>query len=207
MRKCERCGRIYCRDCMVPDVVTGDPTRLYCLNCARRTVSRTTRSKYDGLTGYLRFRGSFTNNVKLSFARMDGIIGDNLPMEAYKATAWWSNDSLNLHSKAWLEAGWEVGDVNLKEGYVIFKKVREESIAERRGRARKRKTMTVEGFTPVHVRLPPKRIPSKTKLSKMYARIKNIERKRQYPQAPAGGGFKPKSAYAKRLFKEQKKAG
>jgi len=70
---------------MIPDVVTGDPRRLYCLNCARRTVSPSTVSRYNGLTNYLRFRGAFTSNVKLTFARMDGIIGENLPMAAYKS--------------------------------------------------------------------------------------------------------------------------
>ena len=63
--------------------------------------------------------------VKLSFARIDGLIGSNLPMSAFRDEAWWSNSSSSAHAKAWLNAGWEVQEVNLKEGYVVFKKVRD----------------------------------------------------------------------------------
>jgi hypothetical protein len=92
---------------MVPDVSTGDPTRLLCLNCARRTVAPRTVDKYSGLARYLKFRGAFTSAVKLSFARIDGIIGDNLPSAAYKTEGWWSNTAGNVHAKGWLDAGWE----------------------------------------------------------------------------------------------------
>ncbi len=107
---------------MVPEVTTGDYMRMFCLNCARKTVSPKTIKKYDVLTSYLRFRAAFTNTVKLSLARIDGIIGENLPMSAYRNETWWNNTSSNVHSKAWLDAGWQIEEVNLKEGYVIFKK-------------------------------------------------------------------------------------
>ena len=55
---------------------------------------------------------------------IDGLIGSNLPMDAFKDLAWWSNASSSAHAKAWLDAGWEVQEVNLKEGHVTFKKVR-----------------------------------------------------------------------------------
>jgi hypothetical protein len=110
---------------MVPDVSTGDPTTLLCLNCTRRVVSPWSRSKYGGLTGHLKFRGSFTSLVKLTFARIDGLIGSNLPMAAYREKTWWSNSGSSVHAKSWLKAGWEVQEVNLEEGFVVFKKVRE----------------------------------------------------------------------------------
>jgi hypothetical protein len=78
-----RCGKLFCIDCMVPEVSTGDASRLLCLNCARRIVSPKSKAKYEPLKGYLKFRAAFTDSVKLSFAQIDGIIGDNLPMEAY----------------------------------------------------------------------------------------------------------------------------
>ena len=109
---------------MVPDVATGDPMAMLCLHCARRVVSPRTVSKYAGLESHLKFRAAFTSIVKLSFARIDGLIGSNLPMDAYRDLAWWSNTSSSAHAKAWLNAGWEVQEVNLKEGYAIFKKVR-----------------------------------------------------------------------------------
>jgi len=187
---------------MVPDVATDDPTRLLCLNCARRTVSPKSVSKYGGLTGYLKFRASFTGVVKLSFAKMDGIIGDNLPMSAYRTEKWWSNVPTNVHAKAWLDAGWNVQEVNLKEGYVVFKKVKEV-----RARSFKRKTAKSQikkPFTPVRVRIPKPKTPSKTKVSKLYARVKNLERQRS-SMPVYHGSFKPKPMHEKKLFKSEKK--
>jgi len=186
---------------MVPDVATGDPTRLLCLNCARRIVSPRSVSKYGGLTGYLKFRASFTDVVKLGFAKMDGIIGDNLPMSAYRDEGWWSNVPTNVHAKAWLDAGWNVQEVNLKEGYVVFKKVRE---VQRGFRRRTVKSQVMKPFTPVRVRIPKSRTPSKTKVSKLYARVKNLER--QKASMPVyHGSFKPKPMHEKKLFKSKEK--
>ncbi len=185
---------------MVPDVATGDPTAMLCLHCARRVVSPTLRPKYAGLTGHLRFRGAFTRLVKLSFARIDGLIGSNLPMNAYRDEAWWSNSAVNTHSKAWMDAGWDVQEVNLKEGYVLFKKVREVPFK----RSKRAKNEISKPFTPVRVRAYKPKVPSKTKVSKLYARIKNLERQRASSRAPIRG-FKPRSQYEKRLFKPDEK--
>ncbi|MDX1814269.1 MAG: hypothetical protein R3319_05710 [Candidatus Bathyarchaeia archaeon] len=182
---------------MVPDVSTGDPTVLFCLNCARRLVSPRSQSKYSGLTGHLKFRGSFTSVVKLSFARIDGLIGSNLPMVAYREETWWSNSGSNVHTKAWLDAGWEVQEVNLKEGFVIFKKVREVRFKKRL------KNKIEKPFKPVRVRSKGKP-PSKTKVSQLYARIKNLERQRAEGQRNIRG-LKPKRHYEKKLFKPDEK--
>lgn len=160
LRRCQRCGRLYCRDCMVPDVVTGDPRRLYCLNCARRVVSPTRVSAYAGLTGYLRFRGTFVSTVKLAFAR-DGGIRENLPMSAYRSEKWWQNLPTSPHAHGWLDAGWEVQEVNLKEGYVVFKKVKQIPM--------RRKSVVSEikkPFTPVRVKISKPKVPSKTRISR-----------------------------------------
>ena len=175
MRRCERCKKLFCRDCMVPDVATGDPTAMLCLHCARRVVAPRTASKYEGLERHLKFRAAFTSQVKLTFARIDGLIGSNLPMPAYRDAAWWSNTSTSAHAKAWLDAGWEVQEVNLKEGFVTFKKVLNVPFKKQR-----RPPEINKPFTPVPVRpLLRSKVPSKTKVSKLYARIKNMERRRQ----------------------------
>jgi len=202
LRRCQRCGKLYCRDCMVPDVATGDPTKLLCLNCARRIVAPRTASKYSGLGSYLKFRGAFTDTAKLGFARIDGIIGDNLPLEAYKNEKWWENTPGHIHARAWLDAGWEAHEVNLKEGYVVFKRVR---IVQTRRSAKKKASMQIDKpFTPVPVRFQKPRIPSKTKVSKLYARIKNVERKRS-SMPTYHGSFKPKPKHEKSLFKADQK--
>jgi hypothetical protein len=145
----------------------------------------------------LKFRGAFTGLVKLSFARIDGLIGSNLPMGAYKDEAWWSNSPTNARAKAWLEAGWEVQEANLKEGYVVFKKVRQVPFKRNSHRGE------IKPFTPVPVRSQKPKVPSKTKVSKLYARIKNLERQRTMRSSLRG--FKPKPQHEKRLFKSSKK--
>jgi hypothetical protein len=202
LRKCERCKKLYCRDCMVPDVATGDPTALLCLNCARRVVAPRIKSKYEGITSHLKFRGAFTNQVKLTFARIDGLIGSNLPMEAYRNQTWWTNSASSAHAKGWLDAGWEVQEVNLKEGNVVFKKVRQ---LPRPPRGKRKATMEIsKPFTPVPVHPTKKNLPSKTKVSKLYARILNLERQRNQGYGNARG-FKPRSQYERRLFGSDEK--
>jgi len=159
---------------MVPDVATGDPNAMLYLHCARRVVSPRTVSKYAGFEGHLKFRAAVTSLVKLSFARIDGLIGSNLPMSAYRDSARWSNASSSVHAKAWLDECWEVQEVNLKEGYAVFKKVRNVAFKK----SKRSKLEITQPFTPVPVHMPKSKIPSKTKVSKLYARIKNLERQR-----------------------------
>jgi len=173
---------------------------MLCLHCARRVVSPQSRSKYGGLTGYLKFRGAFTRLVRLSFARIDGLIGSNLPMSAYRDETWWSNSPSSTHARAWLDAGWEVQEVNLKEGYVVFKKVREVPFKK----SRRAKSRIDKPFTPVPVRASKRKVPSKTKVSKLYARNKNLERQRAAGRCHIRG-FKPKPQHEKKLFKPDEK--
>ncbi len=109
-------------------------------------------------------------------------------MAAYKDAAWWSNTSSSAHAKAWLEAGWEMQEVNLKEGYVVFKKVL--SIPFKK--SKQRKPEINKPFTPVPVHLPRSKVPSKTKVSKLYARIKNMERQRTEPRQIRGLKGRPR---------------
>jgi hypothetical protein len=201
MRQCQRCKKLFCRDCMTPDVATGDPNAMLCLHCARRVVSPRIVSKYSGLEGHLKFRAAFTSLVTLSFARIDGLIGSNLPMDAYKDPEWWSNASSSIHTKSWLNAGWEVQEVNLKEGKVTFKKVRNVAFKK----SKQKKLEITQPFTPVPVHRPKSKIPSNTKVSKLYARIKNLERQRAMPRQPVRGLKFKSTQYQKRLYKNDEK--
>jgi hypothetical protein len=195
LRRCQRCGRLFCRDCMVPDVSTGDTNKMLCLHCARKIVSPKSNTKYGALTSYLKFRAAFTDTVKLSLAEMDGIIRDNLPLNAYKNEKWWNNTPTNAHAKAWMDAGWKVQETNLKEGYVIFQKIKE--LPTKRFRKKALSSKIKKPFTPIPVRILKSSKPSKTKVSKLYARLKNIERQRAtIPIYP--GSFKPKPRHEKK---------
>jgi hypothetical protein len=182
---------------MVEDVISGDRLNLVCLNCARRSVvPKSSSDRFNSLTRYLRFRASFTDTVKLSFARIDGIIGENLPIVAYRDEGWWSNAQGNVHSRGWLNAGWDVQEVNLKEACVVFRKVRE--VPTQRNVYGK----IEKPFTPVPVRRLRSKVPSKTKVSKLYARVKNIEKQRANLPQYRGLGMKRQSG--RRLIDPEK---
>jgi hypothetical protein len=111
-------------------------------------------------------------------------------MNAFRDEAWWSNSTSSAHAKAWLNAGWEVKEVNLKEGNATFKKVRNISFKK----SERRKLEINKPFTPVPVHRPRSKVPSKTKVSKLYARIKNMERNRAAERQHIRG-FKARSRH------------
>lgn len=188
---------------MVPDVVTSDYTKMFCLNCARKIVSPKPTTKYGAITNYLKFRAAFTDTVKLSFAELDGIIGENLPISAYRDQRWWNNSPNSAHAKAWLNAGWKTLEINLREGYVVFHK--EKNVLLKKIIKRKiSRYQDKKPFTPVPAHVPKPRKPSKTKIAKLHARLNNLERQRT-SMPKYVGNFKPKPRHEKRLFKSDKK--
>jgi len=188
---------------MVPDVLTGDTRRLFCLNCAKKAVSPKSKNKYEALTSYLHFRAAFTDIVRLSFAQIDGIIGDNLPLTAYRSEEWWRKYPSNAHVKAWLNAGWEAKEVNLKEAYVVFQKVKAQQRMSVEREKKEKGRQLQKPFTPPPSRIFTRQKPSKTKIAKLYARLKNIERMRT-AQPKLRGNFKPKPVHEKRLLKPKR---
>jgi hypothetical protein len=201
--RCSVCGKLYCKDCVEfswdRNVLRNVPL---CLTCAKRLVSpRVKRAKYSPLGSYLSYRGHFTNVVKLSFAQIDGIIGDNLPLSALRSEDWWTNSQSHAHSRIWLNAGWQVENVDLKEGTVTFRKIKDVNVKKKQRKEKKAK----KPFTPAPVKIRRFRKPSKGKIAKMQARLKNIERRKLSPKQYKGK-FKPKTAYEKRLYKEEMKS-
>jgi hypothetical protein len=104
-----------------------------------------------------------------------------------------------------LKAGWtQAGKslrVNLKEGKITFKQVRQ---IPRLPKTKRKTNEITKPFTPVPVRSTKRKEPSKTKVSKLYARILNMERNRNQSCSNTLG-FKPRSTYEKRLFGSDKK--
>jgi len=70
----------------------------------------------------------------------------------------------------------------------------------------KRKSLSseIKPFTPVRVRIPKPKTPSKTKASRLYARIKNLERQRT-SMPKYHGSFTPRPKHEKSLFKPDEK--
>lgn len=98
--------------------------------------------------------------------------------------------------------GWKVQSVSLKERLVTFKKIAQDQaiITPKRKRRKKSEKKT---FTPVPVKPRRKRKPSKTRISKVLARARNIERRRMSSSLKIK--MKPRSAYEKRMYKPDAK--
>jgi len=92
---------------------------------AKRTAGEGRRrvSAYDLLRTYLAARHD--RRVELPFDALEGILGRKLPASARNHRAWWSNSTQgHSHARGWLDAGWEVDEVNLTAARVVFRKVR-----------------------------------------------------------------------------------
>ena len=55
----------------------------------------------------------------MTLKEIEDVVGETLPGNA-RFPSWWRNDHHRMHSRAWLTAGWEVGEMNGKEGTVVF---------------------------------------------------------------------------------------
>jgi hypothetical protein len=137
--------------------------------------------------------------VTLTFQRIEGIIGDSLPLQAYRSAEWWRKNLASAHIQAWENVGWKVEDVDTEKRSVTFR--REKGILRTEkglvGRA-KRQKITAKPLPKVTSRKT--RIPSKTRMSNMVARLKNLERQRMtVPTFRGQPKYRP--SHEKRLFK------
>lgn len=77
---------------------------------------------YTPLQQYLRNLPVSENEVTLTFELIEKILDDTLPPSAYQDNAWWGNQKqgTNVESIAWMDAGWMVDIVELREKWVRF---------------------------------------------------------------------------------------
>jgi hypothetical protein len=200
LMRCFRCKRLFCKSCATEDLVEGK--YLVCLNCARKYVSPKGkfRGKYTPLTMYLSRKAKWTSWVKLHFSRIEGIIGKDLPESARQTSEWWKSTT-STQGKAWLNIGWNVEEVNLKEGIITF--TRPEDATPTPEKQPKRKRTTIPISLPEYKPKKTKK-PSLTRIAMAQARLQNISRKKSSIRKYRGK-FKPKSAYEKRLWKTDEK--
>ena len=78
--------------------------------------------KYAPLENYLRELPADQNEVTLSFEQIEEILKSKLPASAYEDERWWRHETEGNHvnKRAWANAGWQVGTVNLHEKCVRF---------------------------------------------------------------------------------------
>jgi len=151
-------------------------------------------------------KARYNELVTLTFAQVEGIIGDNLPFSALRNRSWWHNLRSTAQGQAWMNVGWRVQDVNMTERTVVFRRVAESRQMIKAGRTRRKGAP--KRMKPSSILIRPQRVqrktPSKTRIAKAQARLKNIERQkssmRQYR-----GKFRQQPAYEKRLYRPEAK--
>jgi hypothetical protein len=75
--------------------------------------------KYIRLAAHLASQPSTTVEITMTLKEIEGIVEESLPGNA-RFPSWWRNDHHRMHSRAWLTAGWEVAEMNGKDGTVVF---------------------------------------------------------------------------------------
>jgi len=202
LRRCFRCGKPYCIDC----TVFTDDGNIACLNCARRIVSpRKLGTKYSPLSRYLARRARFTSRVTLSFAEIEGVIGDNLPFGALRNREWWTNTRGSAQGQAWMNVGWGVQDIDMNGRYVTFTRAASPETPTLRKRARRRTSTAAMKFR-LHRPVRRRRLltPSRSRIARAQARLRNVEREKSSARRYRGK-LKPAPAYEKRLYKPEAK--
>jgi hypothetical protein len=77
--------------------------------------------KYEPLTSFLRRQTA--DEVRLTFAQIERVIGAKLPPKAQLQRAWWSNSaSNNVLTKAWLVAGFRSEQVDIEGRQLVFRR-------------------------------------------------------------------------------------
>jgi hypothetical protein len=79
--------------------------------------------KYARLAEFLREQR--TDEVALTFDRIEKITGAKLPQSAKRYRAWWSNNARNsVMTRVWLAAGFRSERVNMEGRKLVFRRVR-----------------------------------------------------------------------------------
>jgi hypothetical protein len=79
--------------------------------------------KYEPLADFLRKQR--VDQIELSFAEIERVVGFKLPRSSQEHRAWWSNNPSNsVMTKAWLAAGFESEQVDMEGRKLIFRRVR-----------------------------------------------------------------------------------
>ena len=79
-------------------------------------------SKFDPLEKYLRGLPVSQEKITLSFESIEQVLNDSLPQIAMAESDWWGNQKqgTKVETLAWMDAGWLVDIVDLREKWVRF---------------------------------------------------------------------------------------
>lgn len=78
-------------------------------------------SKYQPLEDFLKSQDA--DQIPMTFADVERVIGEQLPPAAYAHRAWWSNNPRSsVATAAWLRAGFESSKVRMQDRCLIFRR-------------------------------------------------------------------------------------
>ena len=78
-------------------------------------------SKYEPLTQFL--SANRTEEIPMTFAEIEKVVGFKLPEKASGIRAWWSNNpSNNVMTRAWLAAGYVTERVDMGSRRLVFRR-------------------------------------------------------------------------------------
>ncbi len=90
----------------------------------RRVPAGAQSGKYDPLCGWLKNRPDDESAIQVKFDDLEKLLGAALPPTAYEHPSWWANVRAGRsQSKAWLDAGWRVADVDFAAHEVTFQRL------------------------------------------------------------------------------------
>ncbi len=78
--------------------------------------------KYIRLAAFLAGQPPDATRIVLTLPQIEEVVGETLPYNA-RFPSWWRNDERKMHSRAWLTAGWRVGQMAGDRGEVEFVRV------------------------------------------------------------------------------------
>jgi hypothetical protein len=88
-----------------------------------KRASRGGLGRYEPLVAYLAQQAEEEQGeVELDFARVEAILGAELPRSARSHRAWWANTASNARAAGWMDAGWKVTNLDLEGERVRFER-------------------------------------------------------------------------------------
>lgn len=79
--------------------------------------------KYIRLAAFLAGQPTAIERIVLTLPQIEEVVGETLPHNA-RFPSWWRNDERKMHSRAWLTAGWNVGQMAGDRAEVEFVRVK-----------------------------------------------------------------------------------
>jgi hypothetical protein len=126
LRKLEVVGNTPAPVAVKPTSVPG-PVNTFATPSIMSLLSRANEEDTtESIARYNKLRDFLTTyhavQLHMAFEQIETMIGGELPAEAYTFKAWWANNRHNPQAIAWIEAGWEIFDVDLQQKGIVLRR-------------------------------------------------------------------------------------